>query len=200
MVTALEGEAGIESAEVVGGKGAASGAPVAAAGTLTMDTQPSNTDTVTIDEKVYTWQTTLTDVDGNIEIGATLAISKTNLVNAITLGGTPGTGYAASMTLHPTVTIAAFVGDDAVLTAKTAGAAGNAIETVETFTAGTNVFDAATLGTTVDGKDVTPGMGYVGVVTVASGATVGAAQTALNNAETAINTARFINDPEVTAT
>lgn len=128
-------------------------AGVAAQGTLTMDTNPTDGDTMTVDSKVYTFQSTLTDSDGNIQIGGTLADTKSNLVEAFDLSGTAGTDYAASMTAHPTVNIAAFVADDAVLTAKTAGTAGNSIATTETFTAGTNVFDAATLGTTLAGED-----------------------------------------------
>jgi len=125
---------------------------VKAQGTLTMDTQPSDGDTYTVDAKTYTFQTVLTDVDGNVNIGGTLAQAKLNLVAAFDLSGTPGTDYALSMTAHPTVDIAAFVTDDAVLTAKTAGGAGNAIATTETFTASTNVFDDIDLGKTTAGS------------------------------------------------
>jgi hypothetical protein len=112
-------------------------------------------DTMTIDTTTYTFEANggLTDVDGNIEVGTTLAATKTNIVNAIVRGGTPGTGYAASMTEHATVTIAAFVANDAVLTAKVKDADTTTIVTTETFAAGTNVFDAATLGATREGKD-----------------------------------------------
>ena len=58
------------------------------------------------------------------------------------------------MTVHPTVEAAsAFVGTALVLTAKSPGASGNSIATTETFTAGGNVFDGATLGTTTAGAD-----------------------------------------------
>ena len=53
----------------------------------------------------------------------------------------------------PLVTAAAFSSDAAVLTAIANGTAGNAIASTETFTAGSNVFDAATLGTTTAGTD-----------------------------------------------
>jgi uncharacterized protein len=132
-------------------------AAVAAQGTLTLDTNPSNNDTMTIDGKVYTFQTVLTDTDGNIVIGGTLAATQANIVGAINLSGAAGVDYAASMILHPTVAAAgAFVGNNLVLTAKTPGAAGNSIATTESFTAGTNVFDAETLGTTQAGAD--PGL------------------------------------------
>lgn len=122
-------------------------------GTLTMDTQPTDGDTLTIDTKVYTFQTTLTDVDGNILIGASLATAQANLVAALNLSGTAGTDYAASMTAHLTVDIAAFATNAVVLTAKVSGEGGDLIATTETFTAGTNIFDAATLGTTTAGVD-----------------------------------------------
>ncbi len=126
---------------------------VKAQGTLTMDTIPTDTNTVTIDAKVYTFQTALTDVDGNIAIGGTLAQAKLNLVAALDLSGVAGTDYATSMTAHPTVDIAAFIVNDAILTAKLPGPAGSAIATTETFTPVGNVFDAATLGTTTLGVE-----------------------------------------------
>lgn len=124
---------------------------VAAQGTLTMDTNPTNNDTMTVDTKTYTFQDTLTDVDGNVKIGATLAATQANIVAAFNLTGIAGTDYAASMTAHTTVNMAAFAADNSVLTAKTKGTAGNSIATTETFTAVTNIFDAATLGTTTAG-------------------------------------------------
>jgi phage tail sheath protein FI len=127
---------------------------VAAQGTLTMPTVPTDGDTMTIGGKMYRFQTTLTDTDGNIAIG-TLTATRQNIVAAINLSGVPGTQYAASTTLHPTVS-AAIVGTNVVLTAKTAGSAGNSITTVETFTAAGNVFDAGTLGTTTHGVDALP--------------------------------------------
>lgn len=124
---------------------------VKAQGTLTMDTQPLDGDTYTVDTKVYTFQTLLTDVDGNVNIGGSLAQAKLNLVAAFDLSGTPGTDYANLMTAHASVDIAAFAADNSVLTAKATGAAGNTLVTTETFDAGTNIFDAATLGTTTAG-------------------------------------------------
>ena len=51
-------------------------------------------ETVLIGEKTYTFQGTLTDVDGNVVIGADAAATLTNLIAAITLGTrqTPATG------------------------------------------------------------------------------------------------------------
>jgi hypothetical protein len=126
-------------------------APVAAQGTLTIAEPVTDGDTYTIDAKTYTLQTSLTDVDGNVAIGGSEAQTKLNIVAAMDLSGVAGTDYATSMTAHPTVDMAAFSGDDAVLTAKTAGVAGNSIVTTETFTHASNIFDAATLGTTTAG-------------------------------------------------
>lgn len=107
-----------------------------ASGILTFTGNAGNNETVTIDTKVYTFQTTLTDVDGNVLIGATASDSIDNLVAAITLGAGGGSLYAASTTLHPTVTAAAGAGDTMDATAKTAGDAGNDISTSETLVSG----------------------------------------------------------------
>lgn len=114
-----------------------------ATGILTLTGDPLDTETVTIGAKTYTFQTVLTDVDGNVLIGATAADSIANLVAAITLGAGAGTTYATSTTAHPTVTAADGAGDTVDVTALTAGSAGNAIATTETLTNGS--FAAATL-------------------------------------------------------
>ena len=109
---------------------------VAATGTLTLTGNALNAETVTIDTKVYTFQTVLTDVDGNVLIGATASDSLDNLIAAITLGAGSGTLYAASMTLHPTATAAAGAGDTMDASANAQGTAGNTIATTETLTNG----------------------------------------------------------------
>lgn len=121
-------------------------ASVAAIGTLSVPINPSDTETVTIDAKVYTFQTTLTNVDGNVLIGATPADSVKNLVKAITLGTGEGTNYAKSMTEHPTVT--AVVGSpttDMDVTAKVPGTGANTLATTETLAGGGNQWGGATL-------------------------------------------------------
>jgi len=121
------------------GSGVPMGIKVNAAGVLTGTNQPSDTETLTLDTKVYTVQTVLTNVDGNVLIGATLAATLENLVAAITLGETPaglgaGDVYAALTTLHPTAT--AVKTSDTVLTAtaKGGGTSGNSIVTTDTLT------------------------------------------------------------------
>ena len=121
----------------------------ASQGTLTMDTQPTAGDTMTIGTKVYTFTADGTAAaDGEIDVGSDLADAKTLVVAAI--NGTDGINTA-----HPLVSAAAFSTNDCVITALVGGTAGDSIATTETFTAVTNVFDAATLGTTTAGGDCT---------------------------------------------
>jgi len=101
-----------------------------AAGVLTFGSQPNNNDTVTIDTKTYTFQTTLSNVDGNVLIGATAADSANNLQAAINLGAGAGSTYAAATTLHPTVA-ASGTGTPMTATAKIAGTNQNSIATTE---------------------------------------------------------------------
>lgn len=110
--------------------------PLAATGVLTLTGNALDTETVTIDTKVYTFQTVLTDVDGNVFIGASAAATISNLVQAIILGPGSGVAYAASTTLHPTVKAAIGTGDSVDATARLAGSQGNAIATTETLTNG----------------------------------------------------------------
>ena len=70
-----------------------------ARGFLDLTGLPLDTETTVIGSKTYTWQDTLTDVDGNVHIGATASDCIDNLIAAIILGSGSGTDYAASMTL-----------------------------------------------------------------------------------------------------
>jgi hypothetical protein len=101
---------------------------------LTFTGQPTDGETVTIDTKVYTFEDTLTDVDGNVQIGASTEESQDNLVAAVNLGAGSGTAYAASMTLHPTVSAADGAGTTLDATAKLSGTAGNSIATTDNVT------------------------------------------------------------------
>ena len=94
-----------------------------------------DTQTVTIDGKVYTFQTVLTDVDGNVLIGATPATARDNLIAAINLDAGAGTLYAASTTLHPTM-LAFESGGQMDVNTKFTGTAGNTINVTETLTNG----------------------------------------------------------------
>lgn len=108
------------------------GEAVQAFSSLTGSANAADGDTVTLDAKTYTFQATLTNVDGNVHIGTDLNDTLTNLVAAITLGAGSGTDYAAATTLHPTVTAASEGPSSMSVTAKTGGTAGNSIATTET--------------------------------------------------------------------
>lgn len=118
-----------------------------AAGALTFTGQPADTETITIGAggftKTFTFQTTLTNVDGNVHIGASTAASVLNLIHAITLGSGSGTDYAAAMTASQWVTAAAGAGTSVTITALSGGQYGNNIATIETIANAS--FGAATL-------------------------------------------------------
>jgi len=140
-----------------------SASATASQGTLTMDTQPTLGDSTTIGTRTYVWVANgAANFPGEISIGADLAAAKVNFVAAI--NGTDGVNTASTF-----VTAAAFVADACVLTALTPGTAGDAIATTETFTAGTNVFDAAVLGTTTAGVDCTAANAVTAVVAAITG-------------------------------
>lgn len=105
-----------------------------AVGQLAATANPANSDTVTIDAKTYTFQTTLTNVDGNVQIGSTMLQTLQNLMKAINLTGAGGIDYAAAMTVHPTVTAVAVEVETLFVRAKTGGTAGNAIASTEAST------------------------------------------------------------------
>lgn len=110
-----------------------------AAVTLTLDTQPTSGDTLTIGGRTYIFVPVGTDnSNGEISIGADLAAAQAALVAAI--NGTDGHNVA-----HPSVSAGAFASDDAIITAFIGGTVGNAIAATETFAAETNVFSAALL-------------------------------------------------------
>lgn len=109
-------------------------------GILTVDTQPTSGNTMTIGTKVYIFVPNGTDTaDGEISIGIDLPTAQAAIVAAI--NGTDGVNNP-----HPLVNAADFEFDDCFLTALIGGIAGDAIDTTETFTAVTNVFAAEVLG------------------------------------------------------
>lgn len=105
-------------------------------------------ETVTIDGKVYTFQDTLTDVDGNVHIGTTRFFSVQNLFDAInrvidTIDGTEftapfGEGYAKKTLAHPTVLAKDHVFASATFNVETrfTGTAGNTVNVTETMATG----------------------------------------------------------------
>lgn len=121
--------------------------------TLTSTGNPANGETVTLGTKTYTFQTALTNVDGNVKIGATAAATLVNLAHAVNLsGGVVGTDYATAMTLHPSIYAELVTATTVRFRAKVAGTAGNALATTETSTVLS--FGAATLAGGVAGFDI----------------------------------------------
>jgi hypothetical protein len=116
-----------------------------ATGILTLSANVNNNDTVTTGTKTYTFETSLTDVDGNVLIGATASDSIDNLIAAITLGAGSGTLYAASTTANTFITAAAGAGDTMDAEALLGGTAGNLIATTESTATVRMSWGAATL-------------------------------------------------------
>lgn len=139
------------------------GSTVKAQGTLTLATQPTAGDTMTIGGKVYTFVAAGTgNRDGEIALGTDLAATKPLVVDAIN-------GDDGWNTAHPLVTCGDFSTNDAVITAIAGGTEGNAIPTVETYTAVGNIFDAAVLGTTTAGVDCPKGEAQTAIVSAVNG-------------------------------
>jgi hypothetical protein len=105
-----------------------------AQGTLTAAGTFTDTQTVVVGGKTYTTQASLTNVDGNVLIGASAAATLQNLYDAINLTGTPGTQYATLMTINTRVKATNVSATGLIVKAKTAGEVGNLIATTETQT------------------------------------------------------------------
>lgn len=142
---------------------------VKSSGTLTIDTQPTSGNTMTIGSKVYTFVPAGTaNADGEISIGTSVATAQTYIVEAIN-------GIDGFNEPHPLVSASAFVADDCTITAIIGGVAGDAIGTTETFTAVTNVFAAAVLGSGADCVAANAVTAIVAAVTASDTQGVGAA-------------------------
>lgn len=144
---------------------------VAAIGTLTATANFADTETVTTGSKTYQFQTVLTNVDGNVLIGASASDSLDNLIAAINLGAGSGTLYAAATTANTFVSAAAGAGDTLVATARTAGTGGNSIATTETganaswgaatLAGGSNTANFVVLSSTQNPNNTTVAVGAV---------------------------------------
>jgi hypothetical protein len=73
----------------------------ASTATVTLTGQPANGNNVIIAGVTYTFQTALTNVAGNVLIGADANATAANLVAAINQGAGSGTVYAAATVRHP---------------------------------------------------------------------------------------------------
>jgi len=93
---------------------------------------PANGATVTIGRKTYTFQTTLTNVDGNVLIGASAATALDNLKSAINRTAGAGTTYAAATTANTEVTATTNTDTQQTVEALVGGARANTIPLSET--------------------------------------------------------------------
>lgn len=158
----------------------------AAQGTLTLDTQPTAGDTMSIGNKVYTFVALgQGDIDGEIALGVNLAATKPLVVAAIN-------GTDAWNTANTLVSAAAFVGDDCVITSRIEGTVGNAYTSTETFTAGTNIFDATTLGTTTAGTDCAAGAAITALVAAITGDTQAVVSAVDGAGDTVVVTSKLV--------
>lgn len=107
---------------------------VRATATLTGTVNFANGETVTINGKVYTFESSLTNVDGHVKIAASLALSLVNLLNAINRdgNGVAGTDFAAATTAHTTVTATGSTSTTLSIRSILYGVVGNAYATTET--------------------------------------------------------------------
>lgn len=141
---------------------------VQAIATLTTTGNFSDTETVTLGTKTYTFQTVLTNVDGNVLIGATASDSLDNLVSAVNLTTGAGTTYAMATTANSSVGAETGSGAARTFYALVGGIAGNSL--ASTTTAALATFGGATFAGGVAAAAKT--------ATVTSPATVGGADAA----------------------
>jgi len=121
-----------------------------AVGSLSLEVIPTDTETVTIGTKVYTFKDVIGADDGHVFIGASVAASRTNLLAAVNLSGTAGTTYGSGTTEHPDVEGLSIEGAVLFFGAKLYGDIGNGIATTETLAGTGNEWGAATLASGAD--------------------------------------------------
>lgn len=130
-----------------------------ATNTLQLTGLPNNAETFQLGAKTYTMEAALTNVDGNIQIGADATETIYNIIaainlDALTLDGRvgPGTAYAALMTLNALCTAEKVdAADHALCTAKEGGVSGNAVVATEALTNATWSSGGGVLAGGVDG-------------------------------------------------
>lgn len=130
-------ETGVEAVAVSG----APVAPVAATGTLSIATQPTATDTITISQGAVTEVYTFVEVaEDDFDVALGLDVDATQVA------------LAAVINDHSAlVSAGVFAANASTITAKVKGVIGNTIAAVTDLTDETDGFVAATLGTGVDG-------------------------------------------------
>ena len=193
--------AGTDVYEFIAGGSAAAGniavditaSTVKATDNLTVDTQPTSGDTMTIGTKAYIFVPNGTaNADGEISVGTDLATAQANIVAAIN-------GTDTVNDPHPSVTAGAFAANVSAITAITGGAAGNDIATTETFTAASNIFSAAKLATGADCTAANAITALVTAVTASDTQGVGAADGAGDTVDFTADTAGVIGNAIIIA-
>lgn len=112
---------------------------VKASTSITIDTQVTADDTMTIGDKVYTFVADGTEAnDGDISVGTDLATCQENIVKAIN-----GTDTINEANMYAAA--GDFNTDDSIVTALIVGDEQNTIATTSSFTTGTNKFATTTL-------------------------------------------------------
>lgn len=103
-----------------------------ASDTFTATGQFAAGDIVHIGNKPYTFQSSLTNIDGNVWIGANEGAGLANLMNAINLGAGAGTAYAAATTAQPDGVVATSTSTTLTVTAPAMGTKYNSVATTYT--------------------------------------------------------------------
>jgi hypothetical protein len=110
---------------------------VAATETLTVSGgNAQDSEVAIIGGKTYTFQDTLTNVDGHVKVGTDADTSLANLIAAINLGSGAGTAYAVATTRHTTVGATAGGTGEMDVVANVTGPSGNDIAVYTTMAHG----------------------------------------------------------------
>lgn len=121
----------------------------AALGVFTVTGQPTDTNTIVVGGKTYTWNAVVGTANGSVHLGATAADSIANLHAAINLDitkgetGTAAVDYGSSMTINTEVFVISSTATVLTVQAYTPGTVGNLIASTETHANGS--WGAATL-------------------------------------------------------
>ena len=125
--------------------------------TLTLTANAANNETVTVGTKaastpaVYTFKTTLTGAAFEVLIDTNVQNSLQNLFNAINAGPGAGTKYGTGTTTNLDVIASQLPAGQMLVTALTAGTAGNSIPSTETLANGSWGASTLTGGTSIPG-------------------------------------------------
>jgi hypothetical protein len=106
---------------------------------------------IVLGSTTYTFKTTLTDVAGYVQIGASFEDSILNLIAAITLDGTPGVQFATKTTVNASASAYSFYPGIIKVFAITAGAAGNSIACTTSWEDSSWYWEGSQLITTLAG-------------------------------------------------